>query len=85
MPVVGVAQARVPQQLCPKDPPRRRTFFDRNQGFQGTLLTSYQKALSEAEFRDLLATYSREVIATIGEGPYFYGFKRMLIWGKRKA
>jgi trans-aconitate 2-methyltransferase len=52
---------------------------------KGTLLTHYQKELSPAEFERYLAEYQRRVLAEIGEGPYFYPFKRILMWGRKKA
>lgn len=50
---------------------------------KGTLLTSYQAQLSESQFTDFLKTYQKALIAEIGDGPYFYAFKRALLWGKK--
>lgn len=50
---------------------------------RGTLLTSYQSKLNEAQFTDFLNSYKNELIAEIGEGSYFYAFKRALLWGKK--
>lgn len=50
---------------------------------KGTLLTSYQSKLNEAQFTDFLSSYKEALIAEIGEGPYFYAFKRALLWGKK--
>lgn len=52
---------------------------------KGTLLTGYQAKLDESQFAEFLAAYTHELIATIGEGPYFYAFKRALLWGKKKG
>lgn len=51
---------------------------------KGTLLTRYQSQLNETDYQRFLKEYTRELIFQIGEGPYFYGFKRILLWGKRK-
>jgi trans-aconitate 2-methyltransferase len=50
---------------------------------KGTLLTRYQSKLSDQEFRDFLEVYKKELLDAIGEGPYFYAFKRALIWGRK--
>jgi trans-aconitate 2-methyltransferase len=48
---------------------------------KGTLLTSYQAKLSPSDFQKFLTTYSAEIVKAIGTGPYFYPFKRTLLWG----
>lgn len=48
---------------------------------KGTLLTRYQSELSASEFQLFLSRYEKALIATIGEGAYYYAFKRMLLWG----
>lgn len=50
---------------------------------KGTLLTAYQSQLSAEEFAQFLGEYRACLLAVIGEGPYFYAFKRMLLWGRR--
>lgn len=50
---------------------------------KGTLLTSYQAKLNEVQFSDFLNTYTEALLAKIGKGPYFYAFKRALLWGKK--
>jgi trans-aconitate 2-methyltransferase len=50
---------------------------------KGTLLTSYQNKLTPTEFEKFLKEYTQELIRNIGDGPYFYGFKRMLLWGRK--
>jgi trans-aconitate 2-methyltransferase len=52
---------------------------------KGTLLTSYQSKLNEAQFEKYLQAYSDALLAEIGEGPYFYAFKRGLLWGKKSG
>ncbi len=50
---------------------------------KGTSLTAYQSKLSDEEFQEFLKVYSEELLQIIGEGPYFYAFKRLLLWGHR--
>lgn len=50
---------------------------------KGTLLTSYQAKLSEPQFAEFLKAYEEALLAEIGDGPYFYAFKRMLLWGQK--
>lgn len=52
---------------------------------KGTLLTRYQKRLAEAEFKSFLEAYRERLLSVIGTGPYFYPFKRILVWGRRSA
>lgn len=53
---------------------------------KGTLLTDYEQRLPPALWPSFLARY-RAVLATeLGdERPYFYPFKRILLWGRRPA
>lgn len=50
---------------------------------KGTLLTKYQARLTPKEFEQFLYEYEKRLLVEIGEGPYFYAFKRMLIWGRK--
>jgi trans-aconitate 2-methyltransferase len=50
---------------------------------KGSLLTAYQDRLGAEHFAKFLELYRRELLAEIGEGPYFYAFKRLLLWGRR--
>lgn len=50
---------------------------------KGTLLTSYQAKLNETQFAEFLKAYAEALLNKIGEGPYFYAFKRGLLWGKK--
>jgi trans-aconitate 2-methyltransferase len=52
---------------------------------KGTLLTGYQSKLNETQFLEFLDSYTTELIAEIGEGPYFYAFKRALLWGRNNG
>ena len=50
---------------------------------KGTTLTAYQERLSGAEFVTFLEEYRRTLVGILGEGPYFYPFKRILLWGRK--
>jgi trans-aconitate 2-methyltransferase len=50
---------------------------------RGTLLTAYQERLGEGDFARFLAAYRSEILRALGEGPYFYAFKRILFWGRK--
>lgn len=52
---------------------------------KGTTLTAFQRNLRPEEFADYLAEYSQELLKEIGTGPYFYPFKRMLLWASRPS
>lgn len=50
---------------------------------RGTTLTRFQKVLDEATFAIFVEEYERRLIATIGEHePYFFPFRRILMWGR---
>lgn len=51
---------------------------------KGTLLTDYEKRLTPQQFVDFLAAYQVELAARLPEAtPFFYPFKRLLLWGSR--
>jgi trans-aconitate 2-methyltransferase len=50
---------------------------------KGTTLTAYQARLSDTQFAALVSAYRRALVGIIGEGPYFYPFKRILLWGRK--
>jgi trans-aconitate 2-methyltransferase len=50
---------------------------------KGSLLTAFQSLLEPAAFEEFLSRYRERLLARIGEGPYVYGFKRLLLWGRR--
>jgi trans-aconitate 2-methyltransferase len=51
---------------------------------RGTLLTDYQKRLAPAAFERFLARYRERLLPRLlDEKPYFYPFKRVLLWGRR--
>lgn len=49
---------------------------------RGALLTHYEAQLAPEVFPEFLETYRRTLLRAIGaERPYFYTYKRVLIWG----
>ncbi len=52
---------------------------------RGSLLTAYESRLSAESFASFLRRYEEELIGRLGEqAPYFFSFKRLLIWGRLK-
>jgi trans-aconitate 2-methyltransferase len=49
---------------------------------KGTLLTYYQGFLTDNEFAEFLKLYQFKMEKNLGSIPYFYPFKRMILWGK---
>jgi trans-aconitate 2-methyltransferase len=48
---------------------------------KGTTLTPYREALSPERYEEFLAHYTDRVVGALGnERPYFYTFKRVLLW-----
>jgi trans-aconitate 2-methyltransferase len=53
---------------------------------RGTTLTRFQKVLPPDVFAEFLAEYETRVVARIGQhSPYFFPFRRVLLWGRRPA
>jgi trans-aconitate 2-methyltransferase len=51
---------------------------------RGTSLTRFTNVLPAALHEEFLATYTRRLLAVIGDrSPFFYPFKRILFWGRR--
>jgi trans-aconitate 2-methyltransferase len=51
---------------------------------KGTTLTPYREALSSDRYADFIAEYTNRLVATLGdERPYFYTFKRVLLWATK--
>lgn len=51
---------------------------------KGTLLTDYKARLDPAMYDAYLARYGERLLSVLGDQrPYFYGFKRILMWGQR--
>jgi trans-aconitate 2-methyltransferase len=52
---------------------------------KGTTLTPYLSRLDEEGKTAFLNTYRERLLATIGDqSPYFYPFRRLLFWGKKR-
>ena len=50
---------------------------------KGTLLTDYEKRLTPELYARFLEEYSRELVARLGDArPFFYPFKRLLLWAQ---
>jgi trans-aconitate 2-methyltransferase len=50
----------------------------------GTTLTRFKEPLGEQGWADFVALYRARLLAEIGErSPYFYPFKRILLWARR--
>lgn len=51
---------------------------------KGTLLTDYERRLPPDVYAQFLARYRQRLLEQIGEAkPYFYAFKRILLWARR--
>jgi trans-aconitate 2-methyltransferase len=51
---------------------------------KGTSLTRFQRVLEPADFDRFLVAYRTRLIETLGDHePYFYAFKRILLWARR--
>ena len=50
---------------------------------RGTTMTRFQKVLDEQMYADFLAEYEARLIEVIGDHmPYFFPFRRILMWGR---
>lgn len=53
---------------------------------KGTTLTRFSSALAPAEFERFVQAYTDELLGMIGEHtPYFFPFRRILLWGRRSS
>jgi trans-aconitate 2-methyltransferase len=51
---------------------------------KGSLLTDYRKRLSPGDYERYLQRYEERLLPLLGEQrPYFYAFKRVLLWARR--
>jgi trans-aconitate 2-methyltransferase len=51
---------------------------------KGTLLTDYRRRLPAPDYEVFLEAYRRRLLPRLGESrPYFYPFKRILLWARR--
>ena len=47
---------------------------------KGTLLTDYERQLGPDRFASFVDEYRSRLLGVLGDGPYFYAFKRILFW-----
>ena len=48
---------------------------------KGSTLTPYREALSTERYEEFLAEYTKRIVEALGdERPFFYTFKRVLMW-----
>jgi len=53
---------------------------------RGTLLTDYESRMPEVMYTEFVARYRERLNAALGDQrPYFYAFKRILLWGRLAA
>src|SRR5262249_3405040 len=53
---------------------------------KGSSLTRFKRVLEPAEYDKFVDEYRRRLLEVIGDrAPYFYTFKRILLWGRRSA
>ncbi len=51
---------------------------------KGSTLTPYREALSSDRYAEFLAEYTNRLVAALGDSrPYFYTFKRVLLWASK--
>jgi trans-aconitate 2-methyltransferase len=51
---------------------------------KGTTLTRFAKALPADVYEQFLGAYRERLVATLGDSqPYFYPFKRILVWARK--
>ena len=49
----------------------------------GTSLTRFRRVLAPERYEEFVAEYRRRLLAELGDhAPYFYAFKRILMWGR---
>ena len=49
---------------------------------RGALLTDYERRLGEERFPEFLERYTARVVEALGDArPFFYTYKRVLLWG----
>jgi trans-aconitate 2-methyltransferase len=52
---------------------------------KGTTLTRFAAALPKDEYERFVAAYGQRLVATLGDrAPFFFPFKRILLWGRLK-
>lgn len=80
---LGYAEQSVRLQVYPHLLPGREDVIE---WVRGTYLTAYQQRLEPEAFEAYLERYRERLLAVLAdERPWFYPFKRILIWAKRPA
>jgi trans-aconitate 2-methyltransferase len=52
---------------------------------KGTSLTRFKRVMTSAQYEEFLREYTVRLVAVLGDhAPYFYAFKRILMWGSRQ-
>jgi trans-aconitate 2-methyltransferase len=77
----GFVEQRVALNVVAHELPSRSDVIE---WVKGTLLTGYQRRMSPALFAHFLAVYEDHLFDVLpDERPFFYPFKRILMWGRR--
>jgi trans-aconitate 2-methyltransferase len=77
---LGFAQQHVRLQVYPH---HLSSTADVVEWVKGTSLTRFKAVLPAEDFERFLVEYRRRLVARLGErSPYFYAFKRILLWGR---
>ena len=77
---LGFLEQHVRLQVYPHLLPRSRDVVE---WMRGTTLTRFQKAMSADAFERFLAEYEVRLLEVIGQHePYFFPFRRILMWGR---
>jgi trans-aconitate 2-methyltransferase len=77
---LGFVEQHVRLQIYPHLLPSSRSVVD---WVRGTTLTRFQRLLEPPVFDAFVRAYEERLIATIGEhAPYFFPFRRILMWGR---
>ena len=78
---LGFDEQHVRLQVYPHHLPGREDVIE---WVKGTLLVDYQERLPAADFDAFLARYRQRLLPQLAATqPYFYPFKRILLWGRR--
>jgi len=77
---LGVAEQHVRLQVYPHLLPESRAVVE---WVRGTTLTRFQKVMPAAAFAQFLREYEDRLLEVIGDtSPYFFPFRRILLWGR---
>ncbi len=80
---IGFSEPRVEVRIYPHVLPDASAVVE---WVKGSLLTDYQHRLDAPVYEAFLQRYREVVLPRLGEAePFFYGFKRLLMWGRRRG